>query len=85
MVDSNETSISNAEIQELKERVRELEGIVEDLTERNHFLSEALAKVARSRLSPPPISSSGNPPSADGYPKILELPKGRIKPFKPII
>ncbi|WP_165418846.1 hypothetical protein [Rhizobium ruizarguesonis] len=44
MVDTDEPFTSNSEMQELKNRVRELEGVVEYLTRDNDFLRETLSK-----------------------------------------
>ncbi len=82
MVDADKPIIDNSEVQELKERVRELEGIVEYLTQDNEFLRDTLAKASKI-FARRPVVLPDTPPSAEGSSEILELPKGRSKPFKP--
>ncbi len=83
MVDSDEPSDSSAEIQALKERVRELESMVDYLTERNLFLSETLTKVAQARLAARPPSLSEQPSPAEGIAKVTSRLIGKSEPREP--
>ena len=74
MADTDEPFTSNSEMQELKDRVRELEGVVEYLTRDNDFLRETLSKTANilTRVLPRPMSLSEDFSATEGVTKLLK-------------
>ena len=87
MADPDEPVIGNSEVKELEERVRELELILERMTQENHFLSEALAKAYKNRSIPRPNLLPEDGAAADvldvSLSKFAQRLKGKSEPSAP--
>ncbi|MBB3315924.1 hypothetical protein FHT77_001789 [Rhizobium sp. BK181] len=79
MVDPEEPTIGNAQVEALEERVRELERDLESMTRRTEFLQETLVKMAQNKVASRPIVLSEDGSMAHDFAKGAELLKRKSK------